>query len=141
MATEHMTLRLDRETRDRLVDESRRQGRSLSDLARMLLDEGLRMQAHPGIVFRSGPGGRRPGLAAGPDVWEVVRVFAGVGAGGDDALSQTAEATGLTLREVEAAIRYYAEHRAEVDDWIQRVDEEADRAEAEWRRVQALLRR
>ncbi len=141
MATEHITLRLDRGTRARLVDESRRQRRSLSDLARTLLEEGLRMQAHPGIVFRSGPAGRRPGLAAGPDVWEVVRVFAGTGAESDDALSQTAESTGLTLRQVETAIRYYAEYRAEIDDWIRRVDEDADRAEVEWRRVQALLRR
>lgn len=27
------------------------------------------MDEHPGIVFRSGPAGRRAGLAGGPDIW------------------------------------------------------------------------
>jgi len=31
------------------------------------------MMEHPGVLFRTGPTGRRAGLAAGPDVWEVVR--------------------------------------------------------------------
>lgn len=36
------------------------------------------MEAHPGIVFRDGPSGRRAGLAAGPDVWEVVGLLRGL---------------------------------------------------------------
>jgi hypothetical protein len=30
------------------------------------------MMAHPGIVFKDGPSGRRAALAFGPDVWEDV---------------------------------------------------------------------
>ena len=45
---------------------------SISSIGERQIDEGLRMEAHPGIVFRNGPSGRRAGLAAGPDVWEVV---------------------------------------------------------------------
>ena len=37
--------------------------------------EGIEMDEHPGIHFRSGPAGRRPSLVGGPDVWEVVAVF------------------------------------------------------------------
>jgi hypothetical protein len=41
---------------------------SLSSAANRLVDEALRMNEHPGIVFRAGPTGRRAALAAGPGV-------------------------------------------------------------------------
>jgi hypothetical protein len=64
------------ELRERLVRAARAApGETRSQLALRLIDEGLRMDAHPGIVFRPGPAGRRPGLMAGPDVWEVARVL------------------------------------------------------------------
>src|ERR1700737_2107110 len=50
-------------------------GLSLSAAANLLVDEGLRMAEHPGVVFRDGPTGRRAGLAGGPDVWEVMRAI------------------------------------------------------------------
>lgn len=141
MPSRHLTLRLEPDTFERLDAQSRRAGQPRSELARTLLEEGLRMQAHPGIVFRSGPAGRRPGLAGGPDVWEVARVLRGVGAKGDDAVVRTAELTGLSPAQVRAALRYYAEYPREIDDWLRRVDEEADQAEAAWRREQDLLQR
>ena len=136
----HLSLRLESDTYRRLEAESQRAGQSRSQVAKTLLDEGLRMEAHPGIVFRPGPAGRRPGLAGGPDLWEVIRVFEGVDARGEEALRITAERTGLTLEQVRIAVRYYAEYRDEIDDWIRRLDDEADRAEAAWRREQDLLR-
>ncbi len=50
-------------------------GMSLSSAANRLVDEALRMGEHPGIMFRPGPTGRRAGLTAGPDVWEIVRAY------------------------------------------------------------------
>ncbi|MCL4370174.1 MAG: hypothetical protein M1380_04620 [Chloroflexi bacterium] len=97
------------------------------------------MEAHPGIVFRSGPAGRRPGIAGGPDIWEVVRVFEGVDAQGEELLRRTAESTGLTPEQVRIALRYYADYRDEIDDWIRRVDEESARSEAAWRRERDLF--
>jgi hypothetical protein len=141
VGSRHLSLRLETEVYDRLDAQSRRTGQSLSQLARTLLEEGLRMESHPGIVFRHGPAGRRPGLADGPDVWDVARVLRGVDARNEEALQRTAELTGLSREQVRTAFRYYAEYPAEIDDWIRRVDEEADRAEATWRREQALLRR
>lgn len=140
MPSRHLSLRLESDTYRRLAAESQRAGQSRSQVAKTLLDEGLRMEAHPGIVFRPGPAGRRPGLAGGPDLWEVIRVFEGVDARGEEALRITAERTGLTLEQVRIAVRYYAEYRDEIDDWIRRLDDEADRAEAAWRREQDLLR-
>lgn len=135
----HLSVRVDDDVLARLDAESDRIGRSRSWLAKRLLEEGLRMERHPGIVFRAGPAGRRAGLVGGPDVWEVVRVCLGYG-GDDSAARETiAEQTGLTVEQVQATLGYYAEYGDEVDEWIRRVDEEADRAGAAWRRERELL--
>ena len=126
---------------EQLETQSRRVGQSRSVVAKQLLDEGLRMEQYPGIVFRSGPGGRRPGLIGGPDVWEVVGALREADCGGGDSLARIGERTGLTTDQVGAALRYYADYTDEIADWIRRVEEEAERAEARWRREQALLGR
>lgn len=97
------------------------------------------MAAHPGIVFRSGPAGRRPGLAGGPDVWEVVRVAREMEESGPDALRRAAELAGVAPAQMETALRYYADYRAEIDAWIERVDSEAAEAEAAWQRAHDLF--
>lgn len=140
MASRHLSLRIPDDAFERLEAQSRRTGQSRSEVAKTLLEEGLRMEQHPGIVFRAGPAGRRPGLAGGPDVWEVVRVLLGVKAEGEPAIKQAADRTGLTEEQVRSALRYYADYRDEVASWIDRVDEEAASAEASWRREQELLR-
>lgn len=99
------------------------------------------MEAHPGIVFRPGPGGRRPGLAGGPDIWEIVRVFQGIETRGEQAVRQIAGLSGLTSSQVRTAVGYYAEYPDEIDAWIQRVDEVAAQSEMVWRREQDLLQR
>ena len=99
------------------------------------------MEEHPRIVFRSGPAGRRAGLIGGPDVWEVVRALPGAGSGDGDRAAGVAERMGLAPDQVADALRYYADCRDEIDEWIGRVQAEADRAEARWRREQELLAR
>lgn len=141
MTSRHLTLRLDKATLDRLDAESRRAGTTRSSLARELLDEGLRMQAHPGVVFRSGPAGRRASLALGPDIWEVARVFRHLDATREELVRTTAELTGLDEQQVHIALRYYAEFPEKIDAWIERVDAEADLAEQAWLREQALIQR
>jgi hypothetical protein len=86
------------------------------------------MDAHPGIVFRPGPAGRRAGLVGGPDVWEVVRVLRDVEARDEAAIAMTAKLTGLAIHQVRAAARYYQEFTDEVDAWIAEVDREAEEA-------------
>lgn len=137
----HLSVRVGEDLFEQLEVQSRRSGQSRSAVAKRLLEEGLRMEQHPGIVFRSGPGGRRAGLIGGPDVWEVVGAIRGGDGGDADSLERIGERTGLTADQVGAALRYYADHTDEVADWIRRVDEEAERAETRWRREQALLGR
>ena len=135
----HLSVRVDEDVLARLDTESRRIGRSRSWLAKQLLDEGLRMERHPGVMFRTGPAGRRAGLIGGPDVWEVVRACLGHDVGDAAVLRDITERTGLTADQVRVVLRYYAEYGDEVDEWIRRVDEEAEQAEAAWRCEQELL--
>lgn len=135
----HVTLRMEMDSFDRLDQQSRRTGQTRSQLAKTLLDEGLRMEAHPGIMFRSGPAGRRAGLAAGPDVWEIARVLRELRGEPDDVVKETARLMGLHADQVWRALHYYAEFRDEIDAWIQANEDEAERAEAAWRRERAIL--
>ena len=83
---------------------------------------------HPSIVFRDGTAGRRAGLAAGPDVWEVVavhRTFRDV--------DRTASWVNQTPAAVGDALCYYEAHRVEIDDWIRLKVEAAEAAERSWR--------
>ncbi len=135
----HLSVRVGDDLFEQLEAQSRRSGQTRSAVAKQLLEEGLRMEQHPGIAFRSGPGGRRAGLIGGPDVWEVVGALRGADGGDADSLASIGERTGLTADQVGAALRYYADYSDEVADWIRRVEEEAERAETRWRREQELL--
>lgn len=55
---------------------------------------------------------------------------------GEAAITQSAEWLGLAPEQVDLAVRYYSEYPDEVDRWIERVDEEARRAQQQWERRQ-----
>jgi hypothetical protein len=113
---------------------------SMSSAANRLVDEALRTNEHPGIVFRPGPTGRRAGLAGGPDVWEVVRAVksartAEPGLTEGDLVALVAENTGTPIRLIRAAVRYWASYGDEIDAEIGA----AEAAEDAWRRERQLL--
>jgi hypothetical protein len=119
-------------------------GLSMSAAANMLVDEGLRMMEHPGILFRTGPTGRRAGLAAGPDVWEVVRAVkatraAEPGLDERELLSLVEENTGVPVRLIRVATGYWAAYPDEIDQEIAAADAAEESAERAWRREQGLL--
>lgn len=134
-----MTIRMDSATLKRLEARRRRNGQTKSRLAQRYIAEGMEMEDHPGIVFRAGPGGRRPGLVAGPDVWQVIGVLRGSGEKGEAAVRHAAEWLSVRPDQVRAAVGYYAAHKADIDEWIRRNDEEAEAAEAAWLREQQVL--
>lgn len=71
------------------------------------------------------------------DVWQVMEtVWAS-----DGNVDESADYLGLRPDQVRAAISYYAEFPDEIDHWVQRNREEADRLYAQWGREQASLRR
>ncbi len=102
------------------------------------------MQAHPGIVFRDGPTGRRAAMASGPDVWEIIREVSLLRAdqpeaAGEETLALLSASTGLARRVVQAAISYWAAYPDEIDERIaSAVDAEAA-ALLRWQRERALL--
>jgi hypothetical protein len=137
-------VRFDMTVADRLaVFVSINHGLSLSAAANMLVDEGLRMMEHPGVHFRPGPTGRRAGLAAGPDVWEVVRAVksarAEPGLGEQELLSMIAENTGVPVRMIRVATGYWAAYPDEIDAEIAAADAAEESAEQAWRRERELL--
>jgi uncharacterized protein (DUF433 family) len=123
----------------RLDIGARRRGEAKARTAERLIDEGLRMEDHSGIVFRDGPSGRRAALAGGPDVWEVIETLKGSGLTGEQAVAATAEWGVLTHAQVHAAVRYYADFRDEIDERIAHNSEEADRQRTAWVRAQEAL--
>jgi hypothetical protein len=124
---------------DRLERRSAVAGTNKSRLAERYVDEGTRMDEHPGIVFRGGPTGRRAALAAGPDVWELMATLKSGKARGEEAIAATAELLNLTDSQVRIAARYYGAFPDEIDRRIALNTEDADEAEAAWQREQAAL--
>jgi hypothetical protein len=95
-------------------------GEATSGLVVRLVDEGIRMAEHPGVVFRDGPTGRRAGLAAGPDVWEIVVVLRDYSeSGATEAVRRAAKWLGITEAQVRTAESYYASFPDEIDDRIE----------------------
>ncbi|MDQ3647123.1 MAG: hypothetical protein M3433_00790 [Actinomycetota bacterium] len=138
-ALKPFSLRLRRGTHAELEAHGRARGESKSRVAERLIEEGLRMAAHPEIVFRDGPAGRRASLAGGPDVWELIAAMRDSGLQGEAAVTSMTEWGALTVGQVRAAVRYYGEFTAEVDERIRRNRDEAERQREGWQRAQAAL--
>ena len=123
----------------RLREHSDRRALSKSALAERYIDEGMRMEDHPGIVFRDGPTGRRAALASGPDVWQVISALKDQTEGGDAAVEAAAEWLSLPSSDVRSALSYYGAFTEEVDARVEASRSDAEAAEAAWRRGQAAL--
>jgi uncharacterized protein (DUF433 family) len=133
------SIRMSRQTLARLDVGARRRGEAKARTAERLIDEGLRMEDHPGIAFRDGPSGRRAALAGGPDVWEVIETLKGTELAGEEAIAATAQWGSLTHAQVRTAVRYYADFRDEVDERIAHNGQEAERQRAAWERARDAL--
>lgn len=125
---------------------ARHPGSSGSSVANRFVDEALRMDEHPGVVFRGGRTGRRAVLIGGPDVREVIRAVKSARAAEPDldaaaVVELVAANSGVPARLVDIAIGYWAAYPDEIDAWI--ADVEALEAEtmAAWERQQTLLAR
>lgn len=74
----------------------------------------------------------------GPDVWQAAYAFEGDPLDSDEAIERATDAEVEALERprhfMRAAVLYYRDHRDEIDGWMRRNDEEADRAYAAWLR-------
>jgi uncharacterized protein (DUF433 family) len=120
----------------RLQARARERGESANALAERYLEEGLRREDHPLIVFREGGGGRRAALVGTRlDVSQVIDTLRE----SNNSVAATAEYLSISEPYVRAAVRYYADYRDEVDEWRERMHTIAEREEEAWRREQAVL--
>ena len=114
-------------------------GASAAGLAQRLIDEGLRMADHPGVIFKDGPSGRRAALAFGPDVWEIIKFLREVDERGPGAIDAAAEVFAVDTSRISTAISYYGDFADEIDAEITEADEASARAEAAWLVQQQLI--
>ena len=141
----HVSIQLDDATSGELDEHVRETGESRSVATERLVEEGLRMARHPWVFFRTEPAGRRPVLMGGPDVWMVARLFRELPLDSEEAIERAADhsialLSHLPRHMVLAAIRYYVEYHDEIDEWMRILDDESERAEAEWLRKRELQR-
>jgi uncharacterized protein (DUF433 family) len=130
--------RIPRRVKDDLAALARRRNVDESELARTLLDEALRREKHPGIVFRPTPVGREAAIEGRRlYVWQVIETLRS--SEGD--VEQAASFVGLRPDQVRAAAGYYAEYQSEIDRLTTLNQEDADRAQhLSERQAQALGR-
>lgn len=137
--TQPLSIRFDPSLLERLRRRASAQDTTPSGLAQRLVDEGLRVQETPGIVFRDGPSGRRAALIAGPDVWEVTAAIKKSSTRSDAALSATAGEMGLTSAQVKTVLDYYSNYPDEIEAQIAENERYADEALRAWEAQQRLL--
>jgi uncharacterized protein (DUF433 family) len=132
-----LNTRISRRMREDIAALSRHRRMEESELARTLLDEGLRREKHPGLVFRSTPAGRQAAIEGRRlYIWQVMEtVWASDGDAGE-----AAAYLGIRPDQVQSAVGYYVDYTAEIEDQIRRNREEADRAQGLWERRQQALR-
>jgi sulfur carrier protein ThiS len=140
MARSTTSVRLDDELREDLAAAAAAEGTTVTELIERFAREGLASAAHPGIVFKPGPSGRRAALAGGPDVWEIAAALRHVRGSEPKRVAALAEQFGMHERQVVIALNYAAAHRDEIEERIRindRALEEAERVAVERERLLA----
>jgi uncharacterized protein (DUF433 family) len=119
-----------------LQERATERGESANALAERLIEEGLRREHHPLIVFRDGAGGRRAAiLGTRLDVWQVIDTLRG----SSNSVRDTAAYFEIPEVSVQAAVRYYAAYPDEVERFAERANATAEREHDLWQSQQAVL--
>lgn len=125
-----MSVRVSAEVRDRLQREALKAGEPPASFAEQLIEEGLRLRAHPLVRFVDGPTGRRARLIQGPDVWEIISFLQRSDATGEDKVAHATQWFDVPASHVEAALAYYSAFPDEIDDRIRANEDALAEAEA-----------
>lgn len=118
MTTKARGVRVPEELDREIAREAEARGKSWSATTTELLEEAVRMRRAPGVVFLTGPTGRRAVLAGtGLEVWEVVATWRGVGES-FDVLRESYP--WLAEPQLRAALGYYRLFPVEIDERLRR---------------------
>jgi uncharacterized protein (DUF433 family) len=132
----HRSFRFSEATLRRLDERAHEIRETRTGLAERYVEEGLRMDEHPGVGFADGPAGRRAiVLGTGLDVWEVVDTVK-QNRGSVDAAAGYLELPTGTVR---IAIRYYAAFHDEIDELLARRAAIAERERTAAERERTIL--
>jgi hypothetical protein len=132
-------IRIESGTLRALRARSSQSGEPIVRLAQRYINEGMRLDRHPGIFFRDGPAGRRAVVIGGPDVWEVIAAARSAPERGEELVRVLAERIGVPVEKIRIAVRYYAEYSDEVDRFIAANEEEAEQLERALENERRLL--
>lgn len=130
------SFRLPPDVLERLEQRAQEKGLTQTALVERYVEEGLRLEDHPGIYFMDEPAGRRAKVGGtGLNVWEVIETVQD----NDGSTAAAADYLAVPERFVLAATRYYADFPAEIDEWIRENDRLYEIEEARLRRVADAL--
>jgi len=115
------SIRIQEKTFREVEQIARETGKEFSTVTNELLEEAVRMQRCPGIVFTEGTSGRRARIAGtGIEVWEVIATYKGVN---KDFKRLSQAYHWLTEQQLRAAIGYYTLYSEEIDNLIKQNEE------------------
>ncbi|HEC96860.1 MAG TPA: DUF433 domain-containing protein [Nitrospirae bacterium] len=125
MPTVQKSIRIQERTFKEIEQIARESGKDFSAVANELLDEAVKMQRCPGIVFSEGTRGRRARISGtGIEVWEVIATWKGI----DEDFGRLRKAYHwLTEQQLRSALGYYRVYPEEVNNLI-RQNEELNRS-------------
>jgi uncharacterized protein (DUF433 family) len=128
-----ISFRFDPITVRRLKHRAAEAGDGQTALAERYIEEGIRRDEHPLIYFRQGAAGRRPALLGSRlDVADIVTTIRQ----NEGSVEQAAEYLEVPIEQIDAAARYYADYKGEVDELIERAAVAAERERERSRRQQ-----
>lgn len=121
MPTVQKSIRIQERTFKEIEQIVRESGKEFSAVVNELLDESVRIQRCPGIVFSEGAAGRRARIAGtGIEVWEVIATYKSV----DQDIYRLRQAYHwLSEQQIGSAIGYYRAYPEEIDLLVKQNEE------------------
>lgn len=121
MPTVQRSIRIQEKTYKEIEQIVRESGKEFSAVTNKLLEEAVRMQRCPGIIFSEGTVGRRARIAGtGIEVWEVIGTYKSVGKD-FNRLQKTYH--WLTEQQIRSALGYYKAYSQEIDRLLKQNEE------------------
>lgn len=133
------SFRISDTAKHRLTSRAAHEGTTATALLDQLIIEGIDQLDYPGIIFRGPAHDRRAGLAAGPDVWEVIARLQELEGPEEHRISTLSAESNLHPRLIRIALDYAAEHADEIRLRIDRNRAMAERSAHASRSREALL--
>lgn len=116
MSSVQKSMRIPEEMVVEIQNIAQRSGKDFSTITKELLEEAIKMNRCPGIVFAEGVNGRRARIAgSGIEVWEIIQNYKSMG---DDFTRLRKAFHWLSEQQLRAAIAYYRAYPLEIDKLI-----------------------